>query len=646
MCGIAGIWDFRQTLPMSELKGIAGQMAVALKVRGPDGHGVVAEKSSGLVFAHRRLSVIDLSEKGSQPMASSCGRMLLTYNGELYNTPALRGELMRAGRRFQGHSDSEVLVEGLAEYGVEKFVRKIDGMFAFAVFDKQEKILWLVRDRLGVKPLYYGTVNGFLIFGSDIHALKVFPKWAKTLNMSAIGAFLQNNYIPAPLSIFEGIYKLEPSVIARFDINGQSRLSNYWSLKEVVRNAKKAPFLDVCHAEEVVSSALADAVQRQMVSDVPIGAFLSGGIDSSLLVALMQKASARPIDTFSIGFDDKKFDESTYARNIANYLGTTHHELLLTGSDVREVIPLIPEIFSEPFSDSSQLPTHILAKFARGSVKVALSGDGADELFAGYNRYSSIYSLTSRLERVPSKIRMLLAGAILKMPRSFLNFIETITPSSICPMGAVPRGIAVCEALLAGEKSIYSILHGHWPDLGSIMPRWSEKWDMNCGLPSGHISPLSKDNLIESWQYMDMLRYLPDDILVKVDRTSMAASLEVRVPFLDHGLIEESWRVPLEMKVRGSTNKWLLRQILAKHVPIPYFDRPKKGFGIPIDRWLRQELREWVEDTINPSAIKKYGILDAEVVWHAWVRHRAGHVDLGYWLWDVLMLQTWLEAHA
>jgi asparagine synthase (glutamine-hydrolysing) len=642
MCGIAGVWDFKRRTSADSLRESVLQMATALTHRGPDDEGIFLDPDVCLALAHRRLSVIDLSAQGHQPMASSCGRFTIVYNGEIYNTGELASDLIRCGRRFRGHSDTEVLLEGCAEHGIEKFIQRVNGIFAFALFDSVFRALWLCRDRMGVKPLYHGVFGDCLLFGSELKALTQHRDFPRRISHVAVGAFLQNNYVPGDYCIYKGVNKVAPGTLLRFDLDGQSRSISYWSLDAVVRKGDAQPITSLDEAQGRLDDLLKDAVKRQMVSDVPLGGLLSGGIDSSLVVSMMQQASPRPIETFTIGFSDREFDESVHAAAIARHLGTSHHEVHLSPEDAMAIIPDLPGIYDEPFADSSQIPTCLLSRIVRRNVTVALSGDGGDELFAGYRRYGQMRKLARILDTLPSSLTRSLCRAALFMPERFWQAVPRWFPQARESIGLVQRGLNLASRLIENVDEVYPYLHCHWPDPGSVMASDFRSSPLNQETEARRLlnSPISR------WQYLDMLHYLPDDILVKVDRASMAASLELRVPLLDHRVVELSWQIPEAMKTNGTDGKVILRKILADYMPPQLFERPKMGFGIPLSDWMRGPLSTWIEDLINPSMVKKHGILNSDIVWKIWQEHRSGRQDWGYWLWDLVSLQAWLEENS
>jgi asparagine synthase (glutamine-hydrolysing) len=637
MCGIAGFVDLKRKFGLDELRSIAARMAGSLIHRGPDDQGVWIDAQAGVAFGHTRLAIIDLSPAGAQPMISSCGRFVLSYNGEIYNAPKLRAELEAAGRKFRGHSDTEVMVEGFAVWGVRPTVERLIGMFAFAAWDRSSHTLTLARDRIGIKPLYWGHSNGSLMFASELKALRTLPGWQGEIDPNALSAFLRYGYVPTPMSIYRGIRKLRPGTLLECREDGEVKETAYWSLSEVAARGQ-ASLLDVpdAEAEEMLESLLADSVRRRMVADVPLGMFLSGGIDSSTVAALMQASSAQPIRTFSIGFHEPAYDEAAHAKKVAAHLGTEHTELYVTPAEAQAVIPRLQEIYDEPFADSSQIPTYLVSEMTRRHVTVALSGDGGDEVFAGYNRYGQGFALAKAMRLLPRALRAALSGAITSVsPGTWDRFFLAL------PQRMRPR--------LAGEK-MYKFAQVLPKDALGFYQSLTQGGDAEAlvvGVGDGDgesgIAALPGQFADEvAWmQFLDTLTYLPDDILTKVDRASMAVALEVRVPLLDHRVVELSWRLPQRLKLRGGEGKWLLRQIAYKYVPKRMLKRPKMGFGVPIDQWLRGPLKDWAEDLLKHSSLKSAGLFKPEPIVSKWAEHQTGHRNWQHFLWNVLMFEAW-----
>ena len=643
MCGIAGFLDPKRRSGDNELRALAAGMAGALRHRGPDGQGVWADAEAGVALAHTRLSIIDLSPAGAQPMLSASGRFALSYNGEIYNAGELRAELERAGYTFRGHSDTEMMVEGFAAWGVEATVKRLIGMFAFAAFDRSARTLTLGRDRLGIKPLYWGRANGRVVFASELKALATLPDWAPEIDRQALASYLCTGYVPTPSSIYQGIDKLEPGTLLEIAANGETRSERYWSLLDVAMTGRAKPIdLTETEARDRLEALLADAVTRRMVADVPLGAFLSGGIDSSTVTALMQANSSRPVRTFTIGFHEHGFDEASQAKAVAAHLGTDHTELYVTPEEALRVVPKLPAIYDEPFADSSQVPTFLVSEMTRQHVTVALTGDGGDELFAGYNRYGQGLRIARALRLLPRPVGHYLARTIEAVPPSSWDRLFDLIPS-----GARPRQPGDKLHKLAGVLGDDPANYYH-----SLLSQWTGAWSLVKGATrpeslafSEEIRARFGDEL--SWmQYADTVTYLPDDILTKVDRASMAVSLEARVPLLDHRVVDFAWHLPARLKMRGGQGKWLLRQVLYKYVPKPLVERPKMGFGVPIDAWLRGPLKDWAADLLDPTAMTQAGFLDPAPIQEKWVEHQSGARNWQHFLWNVLMFEAWRRAQG
>ncbi|MFP4614850.1 MAG: asparagine synthase (glutamine-hydrolyzing) [Thiohalorhabdus sp.] len=644
MCGIAGFWT-------ANLPGIpeevAGAMGDRLRSRGPDDRGVWADREAGLALAHRRLAVLDLSPAGHQPMVSPCGRYVLAYNGEIYNHPELREALEGEGGHFRwrGHSDTETLLAALRHWGVEGTLGRLNGMFAFALWDRGERRLYLARDRMGEKPLYYGRSGETFLFGSELKALTVHPHWRGALDRDALTLYLRHNYIPAPWSIYQGIHKLPPAHYVVVGEGGRmpSAPRCYWDLRAVAETGAASASGDPEALADELEALLGDAVERRMAADVPLGAFLSGGYDSTTVAALMQACSHRPVRTFSIGFQEAAYNEAEHARAVANHLGTDHTELYVTPGEAREVIPELPTIWDEPFADSSQIPTYLVSRLARRHVTVALSGDGGDELFCGYHQYALGVRLWNRLRRVPLGLRRRLAEALSRTPAPVLDAAAKGLPRRLRRAASADRLLKLAEVLppTAGEE-FYRRLISHWKAPEQVVRGGTEPGTLLT--EPGRWPDLP--GLRERMMYFDALTYLPDDILAKTDRATMAVSLEARIPLLDHRLVEFAWRVPTDLKYRQGQGKWLLRQVLYRHVPAALMDRPKMGFEVPIEHWLRGPLRDWAEDLLDEKRLREEGILRPEAIRRMWQEHLSGHRRWNYHLWDVLMFQAWQREHA
>jgi asparagine synthase (glutamine-hydrolysing) len=641
MCGIAGLLDTSASLSEDRLAAAARGMANSIRHRGPDAEGIWVDASAGIALGHRRLSIIDLSEAGAQPMASSCRRLIISYNGEIYNADSLREELQKAGRTFRGHSDTEVIVEACAEWGVRPAVERLIGMFAFCVWDRTTRRLWLVRDRVGIKPIYWGRFGTRFVFGSELKALRACPGWKPELDRDALCAYLRYNYVPAPYSIYRGVRKLEPGCLLSIQSNGDVHEERYWDLRTIAaKGITEAQPMDADEMVAELDALLGDAVRRRMVADVPLGAFLSGGIDSSTVVALMQAASSRPVKTFSIGFHEPGYDEARHAKEVARHLGTEHTELYVEPDHARAVIPNLVEWWDEPFADSSQIPTYLVSEMTRRHVTVALSGDGGDELFAGYNRYVWAERLWKRLRRVPGPARAAAARMIRGVPTGVWDRVFKLVPTKRRVRQAGEKMHKLAGTLTVRDPgALYPRFVSHWEQPGEIVMGSREPdsiiWDptLSDAIPG----------FTDRMQLIDTVTYLPDDILTKVDRASMAVSLEARVPLLDHRVVEFVWRTPREHLMRAGTPKWPLRQVLDKYVPRSLIDRPKMGFAVPIHSWLRGPLRDWAEDLLDERRLREEGNFAAGLIRAEWAEHLAGRGYGQYKLWDILMFQAWQD---
>ena len=645
MCGIAGILspDAR------DLRAIAGDMVRRIRYRGPDDAGVWCDEAAGLALGHARLSILDLSAAGHQPMASRSGRYVITYNGEIYNFVDLRADLEQSGQRFRGHSDTEVLLAAIEQWGIEATLRRVNGMFAFAVWDRRARALTLARDRLGEKPLYYGWAGSALIFASELKAFNGCPRFNRDIDRDALSLLLRHNCIPAPYSIYRDIAKLRPASYVVFGVEQLAsrqfpRPITYWSSKQCV-TAKSAFTGSETEAITRLDELLRHAIRLRMAADVPLGAFLSGGIDSSTVVALMQAQHGRPVRTFSIGFHETEYNEAGFAKAVATHLGTDHTELYVAAADALAVIPRLPALFDEPFADPSQIPTVLLAQLARRHVTVALSGDGGDELFGGYNRYFWGRALHRRIGWIPASLRPGCARLI----RSFspamwdrcFRACAWIFPSVKDPVNKLYR---LASMLDEGDiDDLYCGFVSHWKNPAEVVIGAKEPPTL---LTERSGWPVLKD-VTTRMMYLDAVTYLPDDLLVKVDRASMAVGLETRIPLLDPRLVEFAWSLPLSMKIRRSDEgKWILRQLLKRHVPERFFNRPKMGFGVPLDAWLRGPLRGWAEALLNEERLNREGYFHTDPIRRKWAEHTTGQANWQYHLWNVLMFQAWLEAES
>jgi asparagine synthase (glutamine-hydrolysing) len=635
MCGVSGFVGAPGE--SAALADMARAMIATLRHRGPDDQGVWSDGEAGVGLSQARLSIIDLSPAGHQPMVSASGRYVIVYNGEVYDTAPLRAELEAKGVAFRGHSDTEIILEACAAFGVAAATRRLVGMFAFALWDRRERTLHLVRDRLGIKPLYYGLFGTTLVFGSELKALRAHPAVEAELDRAAMAAFVRFNYVPAPRSIYRNIFKLPPGHILSLRPGAAPDIACYWDLRAIARQGVRAPVAwSDAEAEEQLHRMLSEAVRLRMVADVPLGAFLSGGIDSSTVVALMQAQSPRPIKTFSIGMAAEGYNEAEHAKAVAGHLGTEHTELYVDPAHARDIIPNLPHWYDEPFADSSQIPTFLVSELTRRHVTVALSGDGGDEVFGGYSRYLWGEMLWNRAAAIPAPLRRVAGGALARLSPSAWHRLAALLPARLRPSHLALKAQKVAAALAA-------------PDSGAFFRRLVTGWDeplvRGAEAGGGVLWDRSVEAdipaFMERMQYLDTVTYLPDDILCKVDRASMAVALEARVPLLDHRLVELSWRLPRRLKVRDGQGKWLLRQVLYRHVPRALVERPKMGFGIPVGDWLRGPLRDWAEDLLSVEALEKDDLFHAAPIRARFADHLAGRGQWDMPLWGILMAQAW-----
>jgi len=651
MCGIAGIIGSDRIDEQS-----VARMIGPLAHRGPDDQGIWLDPEARIGLGHRRLAIVDLSPAGHQPMHSADGRYVLTFNGEIYNHPELRaaleGEGALAEGGWRGHSDTEVFLQGIATWGLPETLRRSVGMFAFGLWDRKQRELSLVRDRFGEKPLYYGWAGRDFLFGSELKAFRTHPRFDGAIDRRALRLLAARIYVPAPVSIYERVFKVPPASIltipadaagvplssppAEGEGNGLS-LEHYWSYRDVMLGGLADPIADEADALEELERTLAAAIQAQSMADVPVGAFLSGGIDSSTICALYQKYSSIPVRTYSIGFAETGYNEAEDAKRVAAHLGTVHHERYVTVDEARDVIPLLPAMYDEPFGDSSQIPTHLVSHFAREQVTVALTGDGGDELFAGYNRHFAAPRLWEQLQKLPASLRA--TGAPLsKIPSRFWSGMAGMLPGRHQPHvgGKIQKGLRLAASAGSFDE-VYSSFLDEWshersPVLGGDDA--DDRFDLDLG-------PGTSDAL--RMMYCDAVSYLPDDILAKVDRASMAVSLETRVPFLDHRVAELAARIPLDLKVRGGKGKYIVRKLLDRMVPRDLIERPKAGFAIPVGEWIKGPLRAWAEDLLDPTAMRAEGLLDPVIIQRRWQDHLRGRRDSSPALWTLLMFQAWLR---
>ena len=641
MCGIVGFYS--PAIP--DVKQVITNMTATLSHRGPDDSGTWVF-TDGLAFGHRRLSIIDLSPEGHQPMESASGRYVITFNGEIFNYRAIAVELAGLGHKFRGQSDTEVMLAAFEQWGVPAALERFVGMFAFGLWDNREQVLFLVRDRLGIKPLYFGFTPKSLIFASELRPFLKHPEFTPQINRNAVALFHRFGYVPAPESIYQRVYKLLPGhylVLDKRDLVGSDPVPiPYWSAQQLALAGANMPFAgSKVEAFAEVERLLRNSIGLRMIADVPLGAFLSGGIDSSTVVALMQAQSPRPVKTFSIGFHERGFDEASYASDVAKILGTEHTELYLTQKDALDVIPLLPTIYDEPFADSSQIPTYLVSKLARTKVSVSLSGDGGDELFAGYNRYiwaQKAWSFRSLMGPLGS--RAIFPMLKLIGPATWDVIFQTlgpILPKAFRTQSPGEKLFKFLEIAATEDKtSLYLKLVSHWQN--GLIPDQSSP----VAAIENYSAMIQDLSYLEQMQLLDLLGYLPDDILTKVDRASMAVGLEARVPILDHRLVEFAWRLPSSYKTDNRTSKLPLRHILAKHLPMRLINRPKMGFAVPIGDWLRGELRPWAEELLEPKHLAEQGFLSVEQVSTKWREHLSQKRNWQYYLWDVLMFQAWI----
>jgi len=647
MCGIAGLLDLSRAMGDSAMSDLAARMAGTLHHRGPDDGGVWSDAAAGIGFGFRRLAIIDLTPAGHQPMIADDGRSAIVFNGEIYNAEDIRRELDGLGATpaggWRGHSDTEVLLQACLHFGVPAAVERLVGMFAFAFWHAGERRLTVARDRLGIKPLYWARVGAQFLFASELKALRAHPAFGGDIDMTALAGYLRQAYVPGPRSIYRDAQKLSPGHMLTVSGDGEPIVTRYWDLRAIARDGQRdaaARLVDPAAAIDDLDKLLRDAVKLRMIADVPLGAFLSGGIDSSTVVALMQAQSDRPVKTFTIGFHEKGFNEAKHAKAVAAHLGAEHTELYVKAEDALALVPQIPDWYDEPFADASQLPTYLVSQMTRRHVTVALSGDGGDELFAGYSRYG----WANRLERwsatAPTPLRRAASGMLQAVSPDHWDALSRLAPES-----RRPRQLGHKLHKLAGlltqpnADAVYRQLVSFWHDPSELLDR--------AHAPYG---PLSDDSIAEDlpdftarMQYLDTVTYLPDDILTKVDRASMAVSLEARVPLLDHRVVAHVWNLPADLKLRQGKAKWLLRQVLYRYVPPALVERPKMGFAVPINRWLRGPLRDWAESLLDEARLKREGIFNPAPIRRKWQEHLAEKRDWQYDLWVVLMFQAWHE---
>ena len=665
MCGITGIFEHKGS---HSLKDIVKAMSASLVHRGPDDSGVWLDAESGIALGHRRLSILDLSSEGHQPMMSADDRYVMVFNGEIYNHSELRTQLEKESGNitslaWRGHSDTETLLACFSHWGIEKTLERSVGMFAIALWDKQNRKLYLVRDRFGEKPLYYGWVGGAFVFGSELKALRKCKGFSNSVDRNVLALYMRYCYVPAPYSIYQNIYKLEPGCLLSISIgatknppssapkvsksNKEFSLERWWSLDALVSESAQHQIMDEGEAIDMLETRLAEAIRLQSIADVPLGAFLSGGVDSSTIVALMQKHSSRPVKTFTIGFEEEGFNEAVYAKAVAKHLGTEHIELYISPSDGLSIIPNLPQLYDEPFADSSQIPTHIVCRQARSEMKVALSGDAGDELFGGYNRYFWAKRIWSKVSWLPRPLRLKLADSLRMISPANWDILAGLASTCIpgrkrmALLGDKVHKLASRLRNVRDLDDLYLSLVSEWSDPASVVRDAQEPLTL---LNDRSTKPGRSDHE-HRMMYWDSMTYLPDDILCKVDRAAMGVGLETRVPFLDHRVAELAWKLPLNMKIRNGQGKWVLRQVLDKYVPKTLIDRPKAGFGVPVGQWIRGPLSEWAEALLDEDRLKKEGYFNPGPIRQKWAEHKTGTFNWTPSLWSVLMFQAWLESH-
>ena len=655
MCGLTGfLWDSDSKIGLASVQ--LKSMTEAIRHRGPDDSGVWVDDEAKVAIGHRRLSILDLSSAGHQPMVSKSKRYVIAFNGEIYNHNELRNQLAKLSSYsldWSGHSDTETLLMCFEVWGVEQTLSRLVGMFAISLYDINKGSLYLIRDRMGEKPLYYGWNNGIFLFGSELKSLKSFSSFSAEIDRNALALFLKYDYVPSPYSIYKGISKLPQGSYIKISMVSkawsQECLSEpiyYWSMGEIAKSEKDANKSNISDKDAIqkLDSLLTKSIKQQMISDVPLGAFLSGGVDSSVVAALMQKQAIGKVKTFTIGFNEKQYNEAEYAKAVAHHLGTDHTELYVSPENAMDIIPCLPQIYDEPFADSSQIPTFMVSKMARQHVSVSLSGDGGDEIFGGYNRYLIANRAWKSMEKAPLMLRKYFSKGITSIsPKTWsgiLNGASVVLPASLKITHPGDKVYKLADMLSSRSiDDVYDGLVSHWQNPFEIV--------IGCTSPIDEINESIKtldfNNPESKMMYLDSITYLPDDILTKVDRASMGVSLETRAPFLNHNVVEYAWQLPFDMKIRNNEGKWILRQVLDKYVPRKLIERPKMGFGVPIDAWLRGPLRDWAESLLSESRLRQEGFFHPGPIRKIWNEHLSGHRNWQYHLWSVLMFQAWLE---
>jgi asparagine synthase (glutamine-hydrolysing) len=642
MCGISGFVDLARSTTRDHASHLIAEMTLPLAHRGPDDSGTWVDAAEGIALGHSRLSIIDLTDAGAQPMTSASDRYVITYNGEIYNFAEIATELEAAGHRLRGHCDTEVLIEAIDAFGLSDALERANGMFAFALWDRRERRLHLVRDRLGEKPLYYGWFGDVLLFASELKSLRAHPAFVPEIDRGALTSYLRFSCVPAPQCIFRHVRKLPPGSILTIDQDRHPRDARpvpYWSALDAFEPAQRLREIPEADAVDAATELVRDAVRLRMRSDVPLGAFLSGGIDSATVVALMQAETIDPVQTFTIGTTSRAHNEADRAAAIAQHLGTDHHELIVTAQDAQAVITRLPKVYDEPFADSSQIPTLLVAELARQSVTVSLSGDGGDETFGGYDRYRLVPRVNDRMRGVPLALRRMGANVADRIPPRAWDVLTNPLPARFRPQIPATKVHKLSAiAVLDSPRAMYQELISHWEAPAEVVIGGTESWTLGD-------EEWEANNIVERMMAHDTVTYLPDDILVKLDRATMSVSLEGRIPFLDHRLVELMARMPARMKIRDDRSKWVLRQILERHVPASLFAGPKSGFGVPIGAWLRGDLRPWAEELLSRQRLDQEGYLRPGPIRVMWAEHLSGRRDWGYHLWDVLMLEAWLDEN-
>jgi asparagine synthase (glutamine-hydrolysing) len=647
MCGIAGLIRLNQDLSGEELKALVTAMTDEIRHRGPDDEGCWVDQEQSLALGHRRLSIIDLSEHGHQPMMSACQRFVLVFNGEIYNHNLLRKKLEEAGIApvWNGHSDTEVMLCCFAHWGVEETLKQMNGMFALALWDRKTKTLYLARDRMGEKPLYYANMQGEFGFASELKALKRMPSFKKTINRQVLALYCRLGYVPGSHCIYENVAKVLPGQYLEIRLEGgqpQITTNTYWSFNAVVEAGLNNPIQCEASAKKQLDILLREATALRMESDVPLGVFLSGGVDSSLIAALAQAESDKCISTYSIGFEEQAYDEAGFAREVASHIGSRHTEMYVGAQDALDVIPTLPAMYDEPFADPSQIPTHLVAKMARQHITVALSGDAGDELFGGYKRYFWARKMWRGIDAIPKPFRHLISSGLDTIsPDQWDHLLKLTSPVLGRKLSTAVSGdrIHKMAPLFRSDtpESMYHELISIWPSTGELCKgqiEASSDYSRNEG-------GVEVDNFFHKMMYLDSLCYLPDDILTKVDRATMSVSLEGRIPFLDHRVVEFAWTLPLEMKVKGNEGKYILKELLDQYVPRKLIERPKAGFGVPLDVWLRGPLKDWAADLLSPENIESDGFFDNQVIQQTWQEFQSGARNWQQRLWHILMFMAW-----